>query len=120
MHAYKMLAYKMHAHETHIRDPLAYVDPEGIEARRKRSSRIIYSPMKALEALRPAGDTSELLILQEVESLAGSEASINGEASNAGEDGNGEDGIGEVVFHWYRMLNLVPRKCHMSRKCSVV
>jgi hypothetical protein len=83
--------------ETHICDTLAYVDPEGIKARRKRSNRIIYSPMKALEVLRAAGDTSELLILQEVESSASSEA------SNAGEDGNGEDGIGEVV----RMPNLV-------------
>jgi hypothetical protein len=52
VHAYKIHAYEMHAHETHICDVLAYVDPEGIEVRRKRSSRIIYSPMKALEALR--------------------------------------------------------------------
>ena len=111
MHAYKVHAYKIHtnkvhayemyAHETHICDTLAFVDPEGIEARQKRLDRIIYSPMKALEALKAAGDNSKLSILQEVEASVRSEVSID-DASNAG-----EDGIGEVAFHQHRMSNLV-------------
>ena len=105
IHTYEILAYEMHADETHISNTLAYVDPEGIKVHRKRSNRTIYSLMKTLEVLRAAGNTSELLILQHVESSGSSEASISGkasindEASNAGEDDNSEAGIGEVVFH---------------------
>lgn len=63
IHTHEILAYEMHADETYICNTLAFVDPEGRKARRKRSNRIIYSPMKALEVLRATGNTSELLIL---------------------------------------------------------